>query len=155
MYNIDNATPLRFTKEDLYNAKSVIFYQCVYCSFNISSFLAEFKSAKKVYFLNCDKNFVYRCITSELFPVMDTLFLGSHPCQGIVFRQLEKRSNVKVFLDSRYEEYKERWAASSDNITIMTYRNMLEHVFSRSKRWYRSRVTNKLYRRPVELLIEN
>jgi DNA-directed RNA polymerase len=65
----------------------------------------------------CNKNFVYYWLLrhKEVFPILKTLYLSSHPCEPVVLQCLGK-TNISVYLDESHWRYKNRWAPEANNI---------------------------------------
>jgi len=74
-----------------------------------------FKRAHTLYINRCDKNFVYYWIEEKVFPSAKVIYLNSHPCDPRVFHRFK---SATIFLNKRYQHYKERWAPNRENIVI-------------------------------------
>lgn len=75
---------------------------------------------------NCDKNFVYYWINSNVFPNVKYIFLLSHPCEPTFFSQWyniqhhsANRITLNIFLAHYYAGYKNRWASEMNNVIVI------------------------------------
>lgn len=110
---------LKYYKTEWYNLKSKIIANeniAVYNFGDIHPFEngPVFKNAKKLFVIDCNKNFVYYWINKSTFPNVTDLYLDSHPCDASVF----KRKFNNIYVSDNYSSYTDRWSNNSGNLYI-------------------------------------
>jgi hypothetical protein len=80
----------------------------------------RFPLAKIVFLRSCDKNFVFYWLNKRTFPMVQTIYLESHPCETCV---LSRFPNATYYILERHRRYKERCGESASNVYIVTESN--------------------------------
>ena len=104
----------RIAENTTVNGKSIVFDKCG----DIHPFNVVFKEAETVVYNDCDKNFVYYWLKQSVLPSVKHVYLISHPCEPEVFYRWEN-TDVKIYVDKRWERYVNRLASKQPNIIIL------------------------------------
>ena len=96
--------------------KNILFSQCGDIHPGKENGPILFKNVEKLFVIDCNKNFVYYWIKNKpRYPNLLELYIKSHPCEAGSFFDLD---DVKIYLDSSYGDYKNRYFPSRANIVV-------------------------------------
>lgn len=69
---------------------------------------------------DCDKNFIYHWNNRKTFPIVENIFLLSHPCEYDVFHRWGEQPQVNIFISPQYQRYIDKWAHNVKNIYLLS-----------------------------------
>jgi hypothetical protein len=82
----------------------------------------EFPNTTDIFYVNCDKNFVYFNANPDIFPKVKNIYLLSHPCEHSLFHRFPKE--VNYYLIDKYKRFSNHTNLTLCNETEL--RNKLE-----------------------------
>ena len=88
-----------------------------------------FVAAETVFLPSNDKNFIYYWTYPRVFPVVNTIYLNSHPCEPPVMHRFNARGTI-IHLDERYQCYKRRWAPDSEYVKLFRFEDIFGKEYS-------------------------
>ena len=114
----------RFICNSNYAWKSVKFVfdnECFISGLSNNHYPKPIVLSKVVVLDRCDKNFIYYFLDEKTFPLMNKLYLNSHPCEPVVVEWMENRAfDIDIYIHEKWEIFIKRWGYENSAVKIIS-----------------------------------